>query len=108
MLRSYASEAFGDCAEEEPMRVPPCKLSGFRAGRRRVSGAVLDVAGAAELLGVTEKVIRGRAARMLLPHHRWGGRLVFIRRELEEFFDSLPGCSMESAIENINTRHDPI
>ncbi|MBZ5499259.1 MAG: helix-turn-helix domain-containing protein [Acidobacteriia bacterium] len=65
---------------------------------------MLDVAGAAELLGVTEKVIRARAARMLLPHRRWGGRLVFVRKEIEEFFQSLPGCSKDAALQNVEAR----
>lgn len=86
------------------MRNPPPKKCGIKIGRRRVTGVVLDVAGAAELLGVTEKVIRSRASRMLLPHRRWGGRLVFVKRELEEFFQSLPGCLKDAVLENIDAR----
>ena len=86
------------------MRTPPRKKAGIGTGRRRLTGAVLDVAGAAELLGVTEKVIRARAARMLLPHRRWGKRLVFVKRELEDFFLTLPGCSVETAIEGVAVR----
>jgi hypothetical protein len=79
----------------------PRKQSGVKTGRRQVAGA-------AEFLGVTEKVIRARAARMLLPHHRRGERLVFVQRELEESFASLPGCSVASAIINISARHDTL
>jgi hypothetical protein len=86
------------------VRSPPRKKAGIKTGRRRLTGAVLDVAGAAELLGVTEKVIRARASRMMLPHRRWGKRLVFVKRELEDFFRTLPGCSMETAIEEVNDR----
>ena len=90
--------------ETHSSKARPLKQAGIRTGRRQLAGALLDVSGAAELLGVTEKVIRAQAARMLLPHRRWGGRLVFMRKELEEFFVSLPGCSKDTALENVEAR----
>ncbi len=88
------------------MRKLPRKPAGTKTGRRRIAGAVLDVAGAAELLGVSEKVIRARTARMLLPHRRWGGRLIFMKGELEEFFNTLPGRCMREVLEIAEARRE--
>ncbi len=60
------------------MRRPPRKRKGQGSGPRRLNGVVLDVPAAAELLGATEKVVRARAARGLLPWRRWGGRILFL------------------------------
>jgi hypothetical protein len=85
---------------------PPRKRAGGATGARRIDGELLDVAGAAALLGVTEKAIRARVERRLLPFRRWGGgprrggRLIFERAALLEFIAGLPGCSVGEALSN--------
>jgi len=61
---------------------------------------VLDVRGAADLLGCTPKAIRKRVERRLIPFRKWGGRLLFKMTELEDFIAALPGCTLEEAQEN--------
>lgn len=73
-------------------------------GPRRFDGKLLDVRGAAELLGVSQKVVRARVHRHLLPFRRFGGRVLFVRDELERFVDELPGCSAQEAKHNLIMR----
>ena len=65
------------------------------------SSQVLNVAGAAHLLGTSEKSIRQRIARRLLPFRKLGGRVIFLRAELESFLAGLPGCTSEEANQNV-------
>jgi hypothetical protein len=81
-------------------RKPPKKRPGVATGRRRVDGELLDVAGAAQFFGTTEKAIRARVARQLLPHRRWGARVVFLRADLVGFIGRLEGVSVDEAIAN--------
>jgi Helix-turn-helix domain len=69
---------------------PVGRRAGQATGRRRLNGEILDVHGVAELLGCSENFVRARAARHLLPHRRWGGRLIFIRKEILEFLSTYP------------------
>ena len=86
-------------------RKPPKKQQGQCKGARRIAGAVLDAATAAELYGGTERLWYSRAARGIVPFRKWGGRLVFLRSELDSFFaDTLPGVSLEQAQANIKMR----
>lgn len=80
------------------------KAAGRPTGPRRFDGKLLDVRGAAELLGVSQKVIRARVHRHLLPFRRFGGRIVFIRDELDQFIAALPGVTLEEARENLAIR----
>ena len=59
---------------------------------------------AAEFLGTTEKTVRARADRCLLPARRFGGRVVFVRAELVRFLEELPGVTTADAVENIKRR----
>ncbi len=87
------------------MRVyPPKKKAGQPTGPRRFAGAVLDVHMAAELIGTTEKLIRSRVARRLIPFHRLSGRVVFMRDELLEYHRRLPGCGVDEALQNLGAR----
>lgn len=61
---------------------------------------LLTVTTAAEFLGTTEKALRARVDRKQIPFRKWRGKIVFIRGELEEYFHSLPGCSLEEALRN--------
>lgn len=82
----------------------PRKEKGVKTGPRRIDGALLDVCGAATFLGDTEHAIRAQVARGLLPHRRRGGRIVFLRAELEEFLRRLPGVTLDEALRNVVSR----
>jgi hypothetical protein len=83
---------------------PPPKRAGRASGRRRLDGAVKDVAGVAAFLGTTEKAVRAQIARGLLPHRRLGGRVVVIADELVEYLRRLPGVTLDEAVRNVATR----
>lgn len=74
---------------------PPAKKPRGCHGKRTINGALLDVRAAAAFLGVTEKTLRARVARHQVPFRIWGGRVVFVRAELDKFLDQLPGCSLD-------------
>lgn len=63
-------------------------------------GEVLGVKEAAIFFGTTEKAIRRRVDRRLLPCRRLGTRILFLKSELLEFVERLPGTSLEEAREN--------
>lgn len=89
----------------EPKHKVPRRKPGWGKGPRRFNGAVLDVSGAAEFLGSSHDYVRSRAARGQLPYRRWGGRLVFLRGELEQFLaETLPGVTLEQVQQNIEAR----
>jgi len=72
--------------------------------RKSYNGAILDVATAAALLGTTERTIRARVSRRLLPYRKFCGRVVFVRAELEQFICALPGVTLEEARTNLALR----
>jgi excisionase family DNA binding protein len=85
------------------------------AGRHRsaadAAGAVpardlrlLGVAEAAGMLGLTERAIRHRVARGVLPYRRLGARVLFVAAELEAFMSGLEGVTVAEALENIQAR----
>jgi len=45
--------------------------------------------------GRTENGIRGLVKRRAIPFRKVGGRLVFIRSEIERWIDGSPGVSLE-------------
>jgi excisionase family DNA binding protein len=51
----------------------------------------LTVDDVARILGRSKKAIHHLVSRGRLPHRRLGRRVIFIRKELEEFLDGLPG-----------------
>jgi hypothetical protein len=69
-----------------------------------VLAVLLDVAGAALFLGTSQRWVRRRIARGLLPHRRFNGRIFFLRDELEEFIKSLPGVNVAEAKQNLRVR----
>lgn len=73
--------------------------------RRSFDGAMLDVSAASQFTGMSEKTIRARIARRCLPFRRFGGRIVFLRSELEKFLQGLPGCDLNEAVANIEARN---
>ena len=60
----------------------------------------MDVRAVADWLGITENTVRARKTRGLIPSHRWGGRIIFIRSEVMEFLIRLPGIDAKQALEN--------
>jgi excisionase family DNA binding protein len=89
-----------------PSRLDALCASGRSTGPRHLNGALLDVRHAAQFLGVTEKTLRARVARRLVPFKRLGGRVVFIKSDLETFLSALDGCSIDEALQNIETRQE--
>lgn len=73
--------------------------------RRRVHGELaMDVCDAAAFYGCSEKALRSRVARGLIPYKKIGKRILFSREELTEFFKAQPGVSLEEALENVRNR----
>jgi len=66
--------------------------------------ALLTVRTVAALLGSTEKGIRARVARRVIPFRRMGGRITFIRSEVEQWLAALDGCTLQEAIDNTERR----
>ena len=71
---------------------------------RPFNGQLMDVRSAAALLGCSEKAIRARVSRHLLPYRKLSGRVVFLRSELEAYIATLPGVSVEEAQANVAMR----
>lgn len=67
---------------------------------------LLDVRRAAAILGETENALRARVARRTVPYRKLGGRIVFIRAELERFIEKLPGVTAETALRAIAGRRE--
>ena len=87
-----------------PHTPPPRKKHGQARGPRRIDGAVLDVRCGSLFLGWSEKRTRGMIERRLLPFRKIGGRIVFIKSELEHWLASLEGCTLEEAQNNLRIR----
>jgi hypothetical protein len=87
-------------------RRPPKKRNGQALGPRRLDGALLDVTNGAKWVGCTEATMWARVDRHQIPFHRWGGRIIFIRAELIEFFTKLDGCSVDEAVERERARRE--
>jgi len=83
---------------------PPAKRTGVATGPRRLDGAVLDVATMARDLGDTEKGIRAKVARGLLPYRRLGSRICFLRDDVSAYLRRLPGVSVDEALANGKAR----
>ncbi len=85
-------------------KTPPKKRTGQGLGPRRINGASMDVHSAADFLGWTQKRVRNKADRGLIPYRKDGGRIIFLRVELEEYLVRLPGVGLEEALANVATR----
>lgn len=71
-----------------------------------MTGQILDVPSLSKMLGISEKTLYSRVARGQIPYRRWGGRIIFIPREIEEFFSKLlTGVSIDQALKNEKSRH---
>jgi len=92
-------------SDSTEIRKPPKKKPGQGRGRRKLDGEVMDIAAVSERYGGSPKFWRSRVARRLVPFRRWGGRIVFVRRELDEFFaEGLEGCTLDEALSELERR----
>lgn len=83
---------------------PPKKQKGQGRGPRTTDGLLLDLRTGAQLVGDTEKKVRGLVARRLIPFRVLGSRIYFVRAELEQWIQSLSGCTLEEAQSNLEMR----
>ena len=86
------------------IRTPPRKRPGQGLGPRRIEGEVLDVAANAAFLGTTAKTVWTLKARKLIPYHRLGRRIIFLRSEIVAWLGSLPGVTVAEALANLRER----
>lgn len=87
------------------MQRPPKKQPGQGTGRRTLNGLVLDVRSGAAFIGISEKAIRGKVARGVIPYRRLGGRIIFLKAELEGWLAALPGVTFAEAKVNSEARY---
>ncbi len=83
---------------------PPVKTAGQARSPRDFNGELLDIAWASLLLGCSQKTLRARVSRRLIPFRRFGKRVVFIRSELLAFCEQLDGCRPDEAAHNLALR----
>ena len=65
----------------------------------------LSVKQASEFLGLTEKALRRRIDRHLVPHRKVGRNILLWKTELEEWRGQLPGCDVATALANLRKRN---
>ncbi|MEQ1794303.1 MAG: hypothetical protein ABL970_08945 [Nitrospira sp.] len=85
---------------------PPKKRPGQGCGPHRIDGAAMDLRSAAAFFGGTEKQTRGLVARRLIPFRRLGGRIIFLKTELEVWLQTLDGCTPDEARQNGVARYE--
>lgn len=66
---------------------------------------ILYVKDVSVMLNCSEKAVRRKVERRLIPFRRWGGRVVFCRKSLMAFLNGMPGCSEAEAQENLRLRN---
>jgi excisionase family DNA binding protein len=87
------------------MDATSCQVPPKKRGPRRIDGAALGVREAGGYLGFPEKKVRRLIERRLLPFRRLGGRIIFLRAELEQWLTTLEvGCTLDQARENLEAR----
>jgi excisionase family DNA binding protein len=64
----------------------------------------LTIDGVAQLFGKKRKAVEKMVERRLLPFRKHGKRIIFSRSELTEFFDKLPGVTLEEAERRVEER----
>ena len=83
----------------------PASLPQAVQRRRAINGELLDIARASQLLGCSQKALRARVSRRIVPFRKFGGRIVFRRTELEQFIECLPGVTVAQAKANLAARN---
>ncbi len=84
---------------------PPHKKNGQAQKPRRFNGILMDVRGLASYLGTSEHCVRSRVRRREIPFKKMGGRLLFLKHEIDQYLEQLPGCDLEEAVQNLEARH---
>jgi len=90
-------------SEGTDKRMENCRGTKGSRERRKpqtLQGEILDVSSAATFLGISEKGLRARVSRRMIPFRRWGGRVCFLLSELLDFLRSLDGCRVDEALQN--------
>ena len=88
---------------------PKNKANGQAIESKILSGKWLTVkAFTAEYLGPdgTEGQARSKVNKQLIPFRKWGGRIYFVRSELDDYFRKLEGVTVEQALENERRRRE--
>jgi excisionase family DNA binding protein len=67
---------------------------------------LLSVREAAAFLGMTQDALRARIKRRVVPFRRLGGRVIFLRSELEQYIARLPGVDTDEALHAMQSRHE--
>ena len=93
------------------MRKPPSKKQPAEGEEkpkkpRTVNGFALDVRTGSAFCGWSEKTSRAMIERGVIPYRRRGGRIIFIKSELEAWLQGLEGCTLAEARANQEARHD--
>ncbi len=91
-------------ASKEKRKDPPKKQPGTCKGPRRIDGSIFDVSTCALRLGISEKTVRSKVRRGLLPFRKYSGRIIFLEREIQECLAGLPGVTVAEALRNLAAR----
>jgi excisionase family DNA binding protein len=59
---------------------------------------ILTTSEAAEYLGRSDGAIRNLVLRRAIPYRKPGGRLTFLRSELDEWIDTAPGVRVDDIL----------
>ena len=62
---------------------------------------ILTTSEAAAYLSRTPGAIRNLVLRRAIPHRKPGGRLIFLRSELDQWIDKSPGVRLETLLEDM-------
>lgn len=65
----------------------------------------LTTAECAEMIGRSVHGVRGLVKRRMIPFRKPGGRLTFIRPEIETWIENAPGIRLEHMIEHKNMKN---
>ncbi len=83
---------------------PPVKRTGQAQKPRRFNGILMDVLGLASYLGTSEHCVRSRVRRREIPFRKLGGRIVFLKNEIDQFLAELPGTTIQEVLKNLEDR----
>ena len=70
-----------------------------------MKGEGMSVKEGATWLGLSEKCLRRRIDRGLVPYRKVGRSILLWKSELEEWRGQLPGCDVATALENLKNRN---
>ena len=98
-------------AEPRQRRIPPKRKKreegeGEPKQYRTIDGYLLDVRSCSAFCGWSEKKTWGMLKRRLIPFRKMGGRVIFLRAEIEAWLLTFDGCTLEEAAKNHEARHD--